>query len=198
MPRAAKGSDFERTVCKQLSLWWSGGSRDDIYWRSSQSGGRATQRSKKGKTTYGSYGDIASVDPIGEPLLKMFTIELKRGSSYSSPGDLVDFKTSNSSHPWVKCYLQAKRSHEQAKTHSWMMVCKRDHRQPLVYLDAFHAKILSGACEQRLNSAPFFQFRFEIRNGDNFVDRVNIVGIPLDVFLTRVKPCEIIECLKKL
>jgi hypothetical protein len=39
-----KGSRFERDVCKRLSLWLSKGERDDLFWRSALSGGRATLR----------------------------------------------------------------------------------------------------------------------------------------------------------
>ena len=38
----AKGSSFERAVCKRLSLWLSNGERDNLLWRSAMSGGRAT------------------------------------------------------------------------------------------------------------------------------------------------------------
>jgi hypothetical protein len=37
-----KGGRFERLVCKRLSLWLSKGERDDLFWRSAMSGGRAT------------------------------------------------------------------------------------------------------------------------------------------------------------
>lgn len=40
----AKGASFERMVCKRLSLWLSVGERDDLFWRSAMSGGRATLR----------------------------------------------------------------------------------------------------------------------------------------------------------
>ena len=41
MPKAYKGSEFEREMCKCLSLWWTDSKRDDVFWRSAQSGGRA-------------------------------------------------------------------------------------------------------------------------------------------------------------
>src|SRR5262245_2386383 len=51
--RAAKGSKFERDLCRQLSLWWSDGKRDDVFWRASQSGGRAKFRGRRGLQTHG-------------------------------------------------------------------------------------------------------------------------------------------------
>jgi hypothetical protein len=85
-----KGPNFEREIPKEFSLWFTGGERDDIFWRTQGSGGRAKNRSKKGLSTYGSYGDLMAVDPIGEPLTQACLIELKRGYKKWSFLDLVD------------------------------------------------------------------------------------------------------------
>jgi len=138
MPNMRKGSSFEREICKKLSLWWTRDlehPRDDVFWRSSQSGGRATERAKKGKSTYGSYGDITAVDPIGEPLLKLFTIELKRGRSHGCPGDLLDASPSKVVRPFEATLNQTITSSERAGSVSWLLISKHDHRLPVVYLD---------------------------------------------------------------
>ena len=85
-----KGGNFERLICKQMGLWWTDGERDDIFWRTSQSGGRATTRSKSGKQTFGQYGDISATDPIGQPLLDACSFELKIGYKKWSYQDSVD------------------------------------------------------------------------------------------------------------
>jgi hypothetical protein len=164
-------------------MWWTSGERDDVFWRSSQSGGRATQRSKKGKTTFGSYGDIAAVDPIGSPLIRAFTIELKRGSTYSTPGDLLDFKDKNDAHPWAKCILQAKRSADQAGSMGWLMICKRDCRKVMVFIDTHFVRLLPPGT---VFKAPAAHFKLKIAK-QNF----QFVGIPLDDFLKRVSPEQI-------
>jgi hypothetical protein len=69
----AKGSAYERLICKRLSLWVSGGKREDVFWRSAMSGGRATV---KGKTVRQA-GDITAVAPEGHPLTDVFYIECK-------------------------------------------------------------------------------------------------------------------------
>ena len=74
----AKGSAFERKVCKLLSLWVSDGIRDDLYWRSAMSGGRASVRFKKGgQKSTNQAGDLTAIDPLGKSLLDVFCIECK-------------------------------------------------------------------------------------------------------------------------
>ena len=76
---SSKGRNYERQKAKELSLWWTEGERDDAIWLTSQSGGRATERYKKGNKTANQYGDLTFTDPIAEPLFKYFLFELKRG-----------------------------------------------------------------------------------------------------------------------
>lgn len=74
-----KGPAYEREFCKQLSLWWSHGKKDDVFWRTPGSGARATVRMKVGMLTADSYGDVGAVRAMGKPLTKTTLIELKRG-----------------------------------------------------------------------------------------------------------------------
>jgi len=74
-----KGSAFERKISKDLSLWWSCGKRDDIFYRTHSSGARFTKRFLGGKRTVGQAGDIHATDPTGKPLTDLLTIELKCG-----------------------------------------------------------------------------------------------------------------------
>lgn len=183
MSKSNKGSAFERLICKQLSLWWSG-DRDDLFWRSSQSGGRATQRFKKGKTTYGSYGDVAAVDPKGKWLLKAFTIELKRGYPKAIPGDLLD--SNGSKNLWAQWLLQARRSAEQARSKGWMLIAKRNHRVPMVYLDWASVKGLDpslGVYKKILFTPP--TARFHVMCGKK---HVRFVALTLENFLAHVTP----------
>ena len=57
----AKGASFERQCCKRLSLWLSQGTRDDLLWRSSMSGGRATVQLAVGKVNLTQSGDVSAV-----------------------------------------------------------------------------------------------------------------------------------------
>src|ERR1035437_9995090 len=74
---AGKGQEHERRVCKALSLWVSGGVEKHIFWRSSQSGGRATTLRKRGEQLSRQAGDIAAIDPAGELFCETFFVEIK-------------------------------------------------------------------------------------------------------------------------
>lgn len=190
MSKAYKGRDYEREICKLLSKWWTKGERDDVFWRSSQSGGRATFRTQKGLRTHGSYGDVAAVDPIGEPLLKLLTIELKRGSSYGHPGELLDYSADVTKHPWSVCLAQAIRSSQEANSIGWMMICRRDHRRSIAYVDATVFRHFQG----RDHICP--RMRFILGNGED--DTNDFVGVPLEGFLSAIPPEEIIRVLNLL
>ena len=95
--KSSKGSEFERSTCKLLSLWFSEGTSDSLFWRTSQSGGRATTRAKSNKLTTNSYGDVSFIDPIGQPLIDACLIELKCGYTNDiNPLDLLDKKKGTS------------------------------------------------------------------------------------------------------
>jgi len=188
-----KGSGFEREICKKLSLWWTDNKSDCVFWRSSQSGGRATQRTKKGQKTFGSYGDIAAVDPIGQPLMQMFTIELKRGRSHGSPGDLLDAlpPRGKSPPPFEATLLQAMRGCKEAGSAGWLLICQRDRHVPMVYMD-WESAFRFRRC---LAGTPFSTFRVQLYYPKA---RLRFLAMPLEDFLTSVEPIAIIEMCKRL
>lgn len=137
MTKAAKGPQFERWLCEQLSLWWTKDlkePRTDIFWRTSNSGGRATNRGKKGKRTKGQYGDIAAIDPIGQPLLDLLTIEVKRGYNKYTITDLLDRPEKAAKQKYETWIEKAIHDHELAGSMSWLLIVKRDRREPMVIL----------------------------------------------------------------
>ena len=73
----AKGGEYERTVCKKLSLWISNNRQEDVFWRSAMSGGRATVASKSGVELMAQLGDISAISPLGYQMIKSFFIECK-------------------------------------------------------------------------------------------------------------------------
>lgn len=134
----AKGGEFERQVCRMISKWWSGGRHDDLFWRSSQSGGRATVRHRKGKRTRGHESDITATDDVGLPLIRTITFELKRGYNKDTLHNLIDRprKPKNQKKPNTQTYedwiAQATAAAERAKTPYWAIIHRRDGREPTI------------------------------------------------------------------
>lgn len=129
----AKGGAFEREISKELSLWWTHGERDDIFWRSHGSGARATARRKTGKATAFQDGDICITDPIGQPLLKAVTIELKKGYPKWNIKALLD---TNKKDPELAVFFeQCKREKENSKTEGWWLITRQQSRNKLLFFD---------------------------------------------------------------
>lgn len=189
-----KGSSYEREVCKQLGKWWSGGIRDDIFWRTSGSGARATVRSAKGQKTSGQYGDICAIDSIGEPLLQVFSIELKRGYSANSFGDMFDFPAKAKKQKWEVFYSQAKASAEASGALYWMLIWRRDRRKALVFmpLGAIKEVVFSGSGPESFSSFPNISAAVPLY-GDKMVE---VFCCAFEDFLKLVKPQRIIQIWK--
>ncbi len=184
-----KGSRYEREVCKQLGKWWSGGIRDDIFWRTSGSGARATVRSAKGQKTSGQYGDVSAIDSIGEPLLQVFSIELKRGYSANSFGDMFDFPAKAKKQKWEVFYSQAKASAEASGARYWMLIWRRDRRKALVFMPLEAIKEVSGSF-----SCPHITAAVPLCNGKI----VEVFCCAFEVFLEQIKPQRIIQIWKEM
>lgn len=120
-----KGSEFERAICKALSLWVTHGKSIDVYWRSAMSGGRATV--KKGLVRQA--GDITAVAEEGHALTNAFYLELKHlkritlDSLLTSKGELVNI--------WYKTLLEA------AKYDRIPVLIFRQNRWPICFVTTY-------------------------------------------------------------
>lgn len=181
---SAKGSDYEREVCKRLSLWWTDDKRDDVFWRSSGSGARAKVRGRAGAQTAGQHGDVAATDPIGAPLIDALTIEIKRGYSEYTFQDVIDRLEKGGIQEWERWFGQAIESHDQSGSVSWMLITRRDRRSPLVWFPhyLFTEFRRLGAFSGR-PSAPFMRAVVGVRTVRQTID---LVAMPLDTFLEEV------------
>lgn len=171
-----KGGAFERLICKKLSLWWTHGKRDDVFFRTASSGGRATQRAKKGKKTFGQYGDIQAADPIGQPLIDTCVIECKDGYGAASVFDLIDSGERNNP-KYAQFIEQAEKSQVESGSRYWLLIARRRGRQIIAYMPSpMFNKFLDSPwlCIPRckVRTAGFMWF----------------VAVPLELFLNSVQP----------
>jgi hypothetical protein len=72
-----KGATFERLCCKRLSLFVTRGVRDDVFWRSSMSGGRATLQLKQDIVNLAQSGDMTAIAREGYDLCERCLFEYK-------------------------------------------------------------------------------------------------------------------------
>ena len=118
----AKGSNFEREVSKDLSLWLTQGEMQDAVWRTSSSGARATQRkkNKENKIKKYDYGDLRPDHDSVNYFFDVFSCELKTGYQKKSTwtntkwsfNDLIDSvrKTTVFELFWEQCSSDAESS----------------------------------------------------------------------------------------
>lgn len=135
---ASKGSEFERVIAKRLSLWWSDGERDDIFWRVKGSGGRATNRKKNGKQTANADSDICAEDASGFILTDYCSIEIKRGYSNCDMLDCVD--TRGKKPPIMLQHIQQVYSScvsPDRENKFAILIIKRDYRKTVIGVESY-------------------------------------------------------------
>lgn len=135
-----KGGKFEKEFCKELSLWWTDGKRDDIFYSTSGSGGRATMRLKRGLCTENASGDVCSLSEIGFPYIHYFLTEIKRGYDLKrkSSIDFIEFvdspnKKTNKLKEWI---VKAEKEKSANFRKGILIVIKRDFKIPWVIIDS--------------------------------------------------------------
>ena len=174
----SKGGSFEREVAVMFSMWWSGGEADDLFWRTSGSGARATVRAKRGAKTAGNHGDIGATDARGEPFTKRFPVEIKRGYNWDTVQDMVDRLSTSKQTIYEGFFEQTIRSANEAGTPYWMLIVKRDRHSAMIFTPM---PVISTI-------ADIIVSVHNVVVGD-FVAH----GIRLETFFNRVSPSDILE-----
>jgi len=128
---SAKGSAYERKVAKRLSLWFSNGERDDLFYRTVGSGGRATQRFTAGKMTANSAGDLSSTDEVGAPFLQCVSVEIKKGYKQATLSQLFSARKPE----LLAFFAQSGTSAMQANVPNWLVIHKPDFQPEMVYMN---------------------------------------------------------------
>ena len=172
----SKGANFEREVCKILSLWFTQGKRDDIFWRTSGSGARAKTRMKQGMKTFGQYGDVQATDPIGQPLIDLCIIEIKRGYGSVSCSDAIDVPI-NKNTIWREWISKLEKDRKEAGVPFWLLITKRNRRETIVFMPRQFRNYLTPS---RIHKT----FPHVILN----VKGIRIYGAPLKPFLKSINP----------
>jgi hypothetical protein len=168
----SKGSQFERDICRDLSLWWTDNENDAVFWRTSTSGARATVRHRKGKSTRSQHGDICATDPIGQPFVDAFTCEIKRGYTKDTLADLFD-RPKQGKYTYQQWFDKIRETARAARTPSWLLIARRDRRVPLVFIPEITASLFGH----------FSRFSFSVAYRDK---DTSVVGARLFEFFEKI------------
>ena len=138
-----KGAQFERDVAIGLSKWASSGEREDLFWRSSMSGGRATVGRKKGTDLSSQAGDLSAVHSSGQPFLDKFYCELKSYKDLQYAGILTG--TGNLVKFWNSTVTEA----DHYKKHP-ILIAKQNRLPVVVFLQVRGLRLLRLHIEQSI------------------------------------------------
>ena len=170
-----KGGSFENKMCKALSIWWSEGTRDDLFARTASSGGRFTLRKKTNKGTANQEGDITSTTPEGLLLIQSCCFEMKNGYKGWSIMDLLDKperKGKSTPQTFELFYQQA----SETKSKWPIIIAKKDGRKELIFYPMdLHNKIRSV-------SGLHIPEHLVYRTGKNCIVDVTMIGMNLYAF----------------
>lgn len=165
----SKGAAWERVVCRKLSLWVSNMAREDVFWRSSMSGGRATVWRKKGKKhADAACGDVTAILPAGRRFLDIFFVECKATRNLHLDAYLSRTLKGQKDDHWFKPCAQSK---DHAK--SPFVILKRDRMEPMVFVNKTGRDRLEAVTTRRLHAVATFPI-------------YGVVVFPLNYLLTHV------------
>lgn len=151
---ANKGGNFEREICRAISLWWTKGERDDVVWRNK------TRRTMRAYNAQRQEGDLGPTDEIAIPLFKVLCIECKSGYSIRrKPGkkskttnvphdvlDLIDGTGDRDKSTIMMFWRQA--IEEATMTDRYpLLIFKRDYHSPVVCINHGLVQIFSKHSE---------------------------------------------------
>jgi len=147
-------------------------------------------RSKLGKKTFGQCGDIQATNPIGQPLMDLCSIELKRGYKGASIADVLDARKGYAKQMWQSFLEQVLIDHVNAGAPYWLLITKRDRREALVFMPWEMCDRLRRETRSKIGGGlPHIRTCLRLKSKE----RILIFGMHLQKFLDRVSPDNIRE-----
>ena len=177
-----KGGRFEGELCRLFSKWFTHGKRDDVFYKTSGSGGRATHRQRLQKQTAFSAGDMSFTDSIGQPFIVYFLVEIKRG--YNSRvvfNNLID-KDSKQMPLIVEWFKKANKERSQNRRKAVMLLMRRDYAKTLVVSQHQEYKAFRSSFDNRYRLSNYMILNLQKEYN------LTLIVIPLDTFLQWLKP----------
>lgn len=193
----AKGGSYEREICKELSRWWTQTThfQELIFWRTSNSGGGATVRHRAGIKNKAHAGDIAAIEETGRPLTELITFEIKRGyNKTANVHTLLDLNKRTKNQMYELWILQAMQAAKRAGTPHWMILHRRDGREPFCFFPSllfYNLRFTYLAEIDRPFALPILHLQININRKGSKTKVIPIVGMKWKHFLFHVDPSDI-------
>ena len=183
---SGKGSGFERDLARRLSLWWTHGADDTVFWRVLGSGGRATRKTRTGKgTLHVSFGDLEATCPSSFAFTDQIMCEFKRGYGRWAITDVLDARVVKTQ-VWHQFMQQVIESWQASGRRWWIVIFKRDQRHPMIAIDRHLFIWLYGKPSATVYSARA-AFR-KLEHGRLYHGEMSCVLMRLEDFLRVVEP----------
>jgi hypothetical protein len=122
-----KGNQFERDMCRKMSLWISRGERTDLFMRNVASGGAFTMSLKRG-SALGVGGDMMAVHPLAHAFLDVFLTEYKHWRALNFEAALW-----NNRGEFARVITKAEKQAQEAGRHCFI-VAKQNFRAPILLM----------------------------------------------------------------
>ncbi len=158
-----KGGNFEIEISKTLSLFLSNNQRDDLFWRSHNSGGRYTTRFKQGKDTHSQSGDITYTHPDAEMFMNIFSIECKHYKNINLWSLIKEIEGESLLSFWKQCVNDSKKSCKlpillAKQNHKPILMCTNNTLSSLLCRIDFFPKLVSKLNDDNINIYIFDEF----------------------------------------
>lgn len=140
----AKGSDFERLMCKRISLWLSGGESEDLIWRNKGQPNRRIQ----GRRRLEQFGDAHAISGAAEWFMSRYNIEFKNVAELDllEQVDKPKKKESLIITHWKQCTYDAEETGRRP-----MLIQKRSFGEPFIMAEMFLADSLDVPRSKRID-----------------------------------------------
>ena len=166
----AKGSSFEREICKRLSLWWTRGKSDQVFWRNS---GFLT---RGGTCVEHQYGDVHSISDEGKWFVSNVNVELKfyKDLRVLDVIDKPDKRHVTLLDHWCQCMADAEASKREP-----LLIAKRNFAEPFVVCRSDFARDLVEKDECiRMHACGYFLSVFPLTalEGNSAGDFMFVLG----------------------
>jgi len=152
---------------------------------------------------------VCASDPEGEPLIKAFNIEIKRGYSRETPLDMIDRGKRSVLRKWDEWLFKVKHEAVENNRPFWMVIHQRDYRCAMVWFSRMTFDRILGQQDETAWTVPTIEVMGQsidpVKKGRKLVcgktlSHVHLIGVRFEDFLYELDPetvCALVKAYEK-